>query len=360
MTDSLQTNGPAGAPTRKSRAFGLPREDRVIRPTDAEALPDWAQAAFPAGLQQEGPGVWARASQRWNLDELARINEAGARRVGAGPETRRHFEHLLRHALEGIGSPLPTTPLVLDLRSGDGARSVLPWLDLLPGAQIIASDPASMSLATLIGGVTREGHGDRVLGLVADAEDIAAAPASFDMISGVACLQELPDPDRVIAMAASVLRPGGYAIFLAPFDGHGILRVAYDRICAEAAHWPEAPLTPGVEAALRTLSSDIAARTLPDPTEPSFRKLRDKWLFSRESLEAAARQCGFSDVRFLPHNDHETLDRDFALTQLRSVVGSPEVDLPPWAIEVLDSFDAALRPPVKRLLMLEGTVLLRR
>jgi hypothetical protein len=34
--------------------------------------------------------------------------------------------------------------------------------------------------------------------------------------------------------------------------------------------------------------------------------------------------------------------------------------LPDWALALLDSFDRALRPPVKRLLMLEGTMVLRR
>jgi SAM-dependent methyltransferase len=266
----------------------------------------------------------------------------------------------LRRGLEVGGVRLPPAPVLLDLRSGDGARSVLPWLDLIPDGRVIASDPATMSLATLIGQAANEGHADRVIGVVADADAVPAAPASLDLVSGIDCLHEMADPDRIIGLAAGALRPGGYAIFLAPFDGHGILRLAYDRICAEAAQGTLAALPPGVEAALRGLSADIAARTLPDPTDPVFAGLQDKWLFARESIEAAARHCGFREVRFIPHHDHETLYRDFALLQLRSALGVADLALPAWAMDVLDSFDRTLRPPVKRLLMLEATIVLRR
>ena len=339
---------------------GRPAEDRTIGPRRSDALPDWAQPAFPGGLFREGDGVWAVADERWNLDELVRISEAAARRMGGGPDIRLHFERLLGQARDVIASELPAAPLILDLRSGDGARSVLPWLDLLPESRIIACDPASMSLATLVGRATRDGRGDRVIGVVADADEDVAAPGSIDLVSGVACLQEMPDPDRLIELAAMALRPGGHAIFLAPFDGHGILRVAYDRICSEAACRPEDPLAPGVIAALGALSSDIAARTLPDTAAPAFLQLQDKWLFSRESIEGAARRCGFSKVQFLPHNDHETLYSDAALVQLRSFLGVGDLELPSWAMSVLESFDNALRPPVKRLLMLEATIVLTR
>jgi SAM-dependent methyltransferase len=339
---------------------GRPAEDRTIGPPPSDALPDWARAAFPGGLYQEGSGVWAVADERWNLEELVRISEAATRRMGGGADIRLHFETLLRQARDVIASELPAAPLVLDLRSGDGVRSVLPWLDLLPEARVIACDPASMSLATLVGRANRDGYADRVIGVVADADDPVAAPGSVDVVSGVACLQEMPDPDRLIELAAGALRPGGHAIFLAPFDGHGILRVAYDRIRGEAACRPDDPLAPGLLAALSALSSDIAARTLPNTADPAFIQLQDKWLFSRESIEGAARRCGFSQARFLPHNDHETLYRDAALVQLRSFLGVSDLELPSWVMSVLDSFDSSLRPPVKRLLMLEATIVLTR
>jgi SAM-dependent methyltransferase len=217
-----------------------------------------------------------------------------------------------------------------------------------------------MLLATLISRAAANGDEERVLGIVTSPEEIPVAPGAFDLVSAVACLHELDDPDKIVALAASALRPGGYAIFIAPFDGHGILRIAYERIIAEAPLWPNEALDAGVADALRRLSSDIAARTLPDPNDVNFRALEQKWLFARESVEAAARAVGFTKVTFLAHNDQETLYRDVALLQVRTLTGQTDTALPDWAIAILDSFDRALRPPVKRLLMLEGTVVLRR
>jgi SAM-dependent methyltransferase len=320
-------------------------------------LPEWSRAALPEGLARQSEGVWAPWAHQWSLAEQARITQAASRRAGG---SGLHFEHLLRTAVERAMPGLPPEPLLLDLRSGDGSRSVTPWLRVLPRARILASDPASVLLATLVSRAAALGEADRVLGVVADALDAPLAPMSVDVVSGVACLHEMDDPDRVLAAAAAWLRPGGYAVFLAPFDGHGVLRVAYERICAEAGLWPDDPLSLAAETALRTLSADIAARTLPDSSDPAFGELEQKWLFSRESLETAARGLGFREVRFLPHNDHETLYRDMALIQLRTVTGQGDATLPDWALAVLDSFDRALRPPVKRLLMLEGTLVLRR
>ncbi len=76
-----------------------------------------------------------------------------------------------------------------------------------------------------------------------------------------------------------------------------------------------------------------------------------------EHLEAAGRRSGFSEVRFVPHNDHETLYRDMAFVHLRLSSGLADLTLPAWAIAILDEFDAALPGPVKRLLMLEGTII---
>jgi len=150
------------------------------------------------------------------------------------------------------------------------------------------------------------------------------------------------------------------AIFLAPFDGHGVLRLAYERICAEAALRPTDPLSPDVAQALRTIVDDIARRTLPDRRDPTFAQMEQKWLFARESLEVAARGFGFRQVDFATHNDHETLYRDAATLQARALTGRDDAALPGWAMDILDGFDRALRPPVKRLLMLEGTIVLRR
>ncbi|TAJ73652.1 MAG: class I SAM-dependent methyltransferase [Phenylobacterium sp.] len=323
-------------------------------------LPAWAAAAFPGGLAQEGGNVWAPHDYSWDMGEEARINQSASNRSGGGLAVSLHFEGLLRAALARAGVEMSMDGVLLDLRSGDGTRSVVPWLSLLPRVHIVATDPSSLLLAAAVGRARPLEAEDRVMGVLAEPDRIPVAPGSVDMVSGVACLHELDDPDLILAAAARALRPGGTAIFLAPFDGHGVLRLAYERICAEAPLWPDDPLAPDVALALRAIVDDIAKRTLPDRRDPTFAQMEQKWLFARESLETAARGLGFRGVDFMSHNDHETLYRDAATLQVGALTGSADAALPSWAMDILDGFDRALRPPVKRLLMLEGTIVLRR
>ena len=67
---------------------------------------------------------------------------------------------------------------------------------------------------------------------------------------------------------------------------------------------------------------------------------------------------GFTGIRFVAHNDHDTLYRDVASIQIRLSSGEEAEPLPAWAIDILDGFDAALPPPVKRMLNLEATIVL--
>jgi hypothetical protein len=117
-------------------------------------------------------------------------------------------------------------------------------------------------------------------------------------------------------------------------------------------------LEPAIEASLRAMVGDIAARTLPDRHAPGFADLDDKWLFSRELFETVGPLVGFASVRFVPHNDHADLYRDIAATQLRLHAGVDTLALPCWAQDILSAHDRALPGPVKRLLMLEGSIVL--
>jgi SAM-dependent methyltransferase len=328
-------------------------------PPVLDPLPAWARPVFPEGLARQSAGVWAPLDFEFTLTEQARTNQSAARRGGGTADMSLHFEHLLHSALDAGLTP-PSEAVVLDLESGDGMRSVVPWLRLLPQARIVACDPASVLLAGLYGHAAAIGEAERLLCLVAGLPSTPVAPGSIDLLSGVGCLHEQDDPDLVLAAAAAALRPGGHAIFLAPFDGYGILRLAYEQICAESRLRPDEPLSDEIDSALQGVSRDIAARTLPDRSDPAFALLQQKWLFSRASLEKAARALGFRDVCFLTHHDHETLYRDMALVQLRAATARQTVELPGWALAILDGFDRALRPPVKRLLMLDGTAILTR
>lgn len=332
-------------------------------PKPASAIaPAWAGELFSSPLapvtdaQGRAAGVWTLTAQASD----ARISDqfiAGAGAYHARYAASSHFEELFRQALEATGIAVAEAPLVLDLGCGSGANSVIPAFSLFPGARQVATDLSPDLLAILAGHARETGVSDRVVCVVMDAMTRSTAPSRFDLVTGASILHHLVHPRLGLQAAADALKPGGHAIFTEPFDGYGVIRLAYERILAEAA-LREVVLDPPVAVSLKAMIADIAARTLPDRTAPGFADLDDKWLFSREYFEKVGRMVGFSDVRFVPHNDHETLYRDVALVQLRLYAGEDGLTLPDWALDILDAHDRALRPPVKRLLMLEGSIVL--
>jgi SAM-dependent methyltransferase len=326
------------------------------------AAPDWAADLFLAPLVPLND-IAGRATSVWSIDAEAgeaKISEqfkANAGEYHARYAASAHFEVLFRQALAMTGVQVAARPLVLDLGSGSGVNSIVPSFALFPGARQVATDLSGELLAILADYAIQAEVADRVLCVEMDAMGEHVAPDRFDLVTGASILHHLVHPQRGLQAAARALKPGGHAIFLEPFDGYGLIRLAYERILAEAELRGD-PLAPEVDRVLRGMTVDIAARTAPDPAAPGFVDLDDKWLFSRELMDKAARACGFTEVRFVPHNDHETLYRDVALIQMRLGSGLDDLALPDWAIDILDGFDRALPPSVKRLLMLEGSVVL--
>lgn len=329
---------------------------------ETAAAPGWARDLFPATLAPL-TDAGGRPTGVWGLEGVtsdARITSqftSEADTYHARYSASAHFQALFAQAIAACGLELPAAALILDLGSGSGVNSVLPCCNLFPGARQVATDLSGELLAILAREAQAAGVSDRVTCVLMDAQQMALRPARFDLVTGASILHHLEHMTQTLEGAARALKPGGHAIFMEPFDGYGLLRVAYERILAEA-ELRRAPLAPQVAAFLRDMAKDIAARTMPDRTSPAFLAMDDKWLFSRERLERAAIENGFHEVRFVPHNDHETLYRDATFTQLRLNTGSDQ-DLPPWAVDILDGFDRALPPPVKRLLMLEGTIVMR-
>jgi len=319
--------------------------------------PAWAKALIPAALEEiPGSGVW-RITGDTITSTITDQFRADAASYHMRYAASAHFLALFRQALAATGIVVAPSPAILDLGSGSGVNSIVPCLELFPGARQVATDLSAELLAILADYARAEGFGDRVLPVVMDAMADHPAAGAFDLVTGASILHHLVNPKRGLEVAARALKPGGHAVFLEPFDGYGLIRLAYQRILAEAELRGENALAPEAAATLRGIATDLTARTMPDVHDPNFAALDDKWLFSRELVEHMARDSGFAEVRFVAHNDHPTLYRDVAGVHLR-LGGFDGVSLPDWALAILDEFDAALPGPVKRLLMLEGTIVL--
>ena len=335
---------------------------QAASPTDLRPPPAWTQALFGRRLTPLARGPDPAATV-WGIegDQIAgRISEqfkSGAGEYHARYAASAHFEDLFRKTIAALSVSVPDAPLIFDMGSGSGVNSIVPCFSLFPGARQVASDLSGDLLVMLADHAAQAGLSDRVSCVVMDAMDASVLPERFDLVTGASILHHLVRPVRGLTAAARALKPGGQAIFVEPFDGYGLVRLAYERILAEADLRRE-PLAPPVDQMLRAMVADIVARTAPDPTRPGFADLDDKWLFSREGIEQIARQAGFASARFVTHAEGPALYRKTVGIQLRLATGRDDLELPAWAMDILDSFDAALPPPVKRLLMLEGSIVL--
>ena len=346
--------------------FGLLSRKPAAEPRPAEArpavsgLPAWAQPLIASPLKPvlaEGGDV-----RVWGIrDDPSTAVISDQFKANAPDYHQRyaasdHFEKLFRTAFAATGVRVPEAPLVLDLGSGSGVNSIVPCRRLFPGARCVATDLSGELLAMLAAYLRDTNAAHEVVCVQMDAMSSHLAPGAFDLVTGAAILHHLERPEAGLAAAARALKPGGCAIFFEPFDGYGVVRLLYERILAEA-ELRGAPLDPEVRRALSSLVIDITARTDPDPGSDGFRALDDKWLFSRERIEALAEAAGFAGARIVPHNSQPNLYQLLAPIHLR-LSGVPDKTLPDWAMEIARSFDAALTGPFKRAAVLEGSIVL--
>lgn len=328
---------------------GTRRRDAAVQ------APPWARALIASALKPKVADE-AGAVLVWSVDDDSTATVSSQFTADAGDYHRRyaasdHFEALFAQALAASRVKVRPNPRILDLGSGSGVNSVIPCQRLFPGAQIVAAD-LSVELLEIL---ARHAGAEDVCCVAMDAMSRHAAPGAFDLVTGASILHHLERPQKGIDAAGHALRPGGCAIFLEPFHGWAILRLAYERILAESALRGGA-LDPAIAGVLGAIAGDIAARTNPDPFAPGLAELDDKWLFSRAHVERWARDAGFAAVSFVPHNDHASLYLDATAIQLK--LSGVDASLPPWAADVIAGYDAALPLQAKRELMLEGSIVM--
>ncbi|HUL97487.1 MAG TPA: methyltransferase [Usitatibacter sp.] len=253
--------------------------------------------------------------------------------------------------------PAPGARFILDIGSGSG-NSVIPLLDLYPAAFVVATDISPQMLVILRDFLETKPRYRGRYGLVCmDAGNDPFNPGAFQMAVGAAVLHHIVDPRRVLAACASALAPGGVALFLEPFElGHGVLRIAYRRILAEAKH--RKVRAAGFEMLQRMLV-DHEAR-LRDKSDPIFDVLDDKWYFTRTFFENATAGAEWDECRVEAINGNLTPMVDQARVELRLGMGLDESALPPWAWEMIREQEASFSRDARTDLIFEGAVLLRR
>jgi SAM-dependent methyltransferase len=246
---------------------------------------------------------------------------------------------------------------IIDIGSGSG-NSVLPLADRFPAATIVATDISPQLLAILRDFVVKRPDGGARFGLVA--ADAAAAnyrPGVADLAVGAAILHHILDPALVVASCHRALRPGGWAIFFEPFEaGNAILKLSYQRVLAQASKGERQ--SPGLKF-LERMVADYVVRARPR-SDPIFRELDDKWMFTRAYFERLRDEQGWAELIVYPLCVSATPLRDQAAVHLKLGAALPPEALPAWAWAILDETDAGLSADLKREWMQEGAVLLRK
>ena len=246
---------------------------------------------------------------------------------------------------------------ILDVGSGSG-NSVIPLLDLYPGAFVVATDISPQLLVILRDFLETMPEYRGRYGLVCmDSNNDRFRPGAFDLVVGASILHHIVDPRRVLRACASALAPGGSALFIEPFEpGHGMLRIAYRRILAEARRRKQGG--PGF-AFLEGMVVEHELR-LRDKSDPIFERVDDKWYFTRAYFETITRGAEWQECRVESILDELTPMMSQAKMELRLGMGLDESALPPWAWEMIREHEGFFSRDCWRDLIFECAVILRR
>ncbi len=248
---------------------------------------------------------------------------------------------------------------VLDLGTGSGMNTIVPCLNLFKDCSIVATDLSPDLLRILQSYVVEEGLEEQVACVCTDAMNNFFRAEQFDVVVGAAILHHLIDPVQALLAAQRALKPGGIAFFFEPFEGLGVLRVAFDLIL-DRARREDIALPAEAQRFLEGMRADWAARAGSDKSADRFRYMDDKWMFTRAWLAEAARASGFYEPVIVSHSSQATLFRDFTRVTLR-LFGAPDPDiLPGWAWDMIAVFDDGFSAEMKQDLPMEATIVLRK
>lgn len=274
------------------------------------------------------------------------------------------------------------SPLILDIGSGAG-NTVFPLLELHPEARIVASDLSAPLLGILKDYLEQHEHGRRCRLMQLNAEELIFEPNQFDLIVGGAILHHLFTPQKTLAESYRVLKPGGVAVFVEPFElGNQVLALIFKQLIDINGHplrgvgikaalrrWIQSAwsrhrqLEPAVLQLLHAVCIDTDARKGFDKSAPRFQTMDDKWLFTRTWFEQEGYRAGFRQVHVAAVNPSEDNQAPFTrqtAALLRLVLQEDLQVLPEWARQHLAQADAQFSREIIPELIIEGVVVMQK
>jgi ubiquinone/menaquinone biosynthesis C-methylase UbiE len=248
---------------------------------------------------------------------------------------------------------------VLDLGSGSG-NTVIPLVSKNRSIKLVATD-LSIDLLLILAELVREREYRDQIGFVcADANRKTFYDGVFDLVVGAYILHHLLDPAKVLTNALACLKPGGLAAFFEPFEyGCNLMKNLYLLVLDEPRCQDD--LCPDVIAHFKAIIRDYNARFDLENVKPFTKDLDDKWLFTKSFFADICRRSGCRLVE-LRNNKEEALAQAFTdqLLENLKLSGLGHHPLPSWVLEICGEFDQHLDVSLKRRLVLDGTVVLKK
>jgi SAM-dependent methyltransferase len=267
---------------------------------------------------------------------VSEILLSGAEEYFSRFEQFSYIYSVLKKAIDKFETPL--SGLAIDLGSGFG-NTVIPLLSAHPDLVVLATDISPDLLAICRREAIKRGFADRCAVVAFNAERDYLKQGIADAVFGCAILHHLVDPMALVKKSLSMLKPGGRAVFLEPFEsGNAMLRIAYTLIYEEAQRRGEDGLAVQF---LRGIARDVEVRSHRFDPAPDFKwhQMDDKWMFTRAFFERAITEAGASEVRIEPIQAPEGLFTRQTRVVLESYGNIPSSELPDWAWKIVLRFD---------------------
>jgi ubiquinone/menaquinone biosynthesis C-methylase UbiE len=269
-----------------------------------------------------------------------------------------HFECLLRNAFEKSGFKRFNEPLtILDICSGAG-NSVIPLLKIFPQAEVIATDLSIELLAMLKQLLASQGTSERCTLAQMNAERLDFEDGVVDLVVGAAALHHLFRPDLTIANCGRILRDGGLAVFFEPFEiGFVFMKQLYQQILGD-------PRAKKIDAAVRQfledLLTDIHRRQGEDKSDPLYKQVDDKWLFTTHYFRKHALASGFKSCLTYSLLSGSRDVEEKMVVLLNAGINRQRDALPDWAWDMVRAHDACLSQGGRLDCIYEGGVLMQK
>jgi ubiquinone/menaquinone biosynthesis C-methylase UbiE len=270
-----------------------------------------------------------------------------------------HWKTLIQGALPASHADCDAHRIILDIGSGEGT-SVFPMIELLPNANIIASDLSTNLLRELRHWHEAHYPDHRRLWLLQlNAEDTVFEDNQIDLLTGAHVLHHLSNLNGTFREIHRILRPGGCAIFWDVFEsGLQVLSLVMQILIAANEGSPDVSRIPSeILGGFRLFMADLHRRKGSYKSPALLANLDDKWVFTRTQLERALDGSGLELNAIQQVYSPDGLIARMMDHELRRQMQSLD-RLPDWAKASVHEIDQQFSSELKEETLFSGAVIL--